>query len=289
MTAAPYQLLPDLAPDDLRRLTESIVANGVEVPVIVDENGDILDGHHRQMIADSLGIECPRIVRSGLSEHQKRIYAAEMNLARRQLTDAQKANVGMVIEPDIAAEAKRRSLANLRQNDSLPIVSIDTIGREGLTPDVVAETVGINSGSTYRRHKELLMELAKEPDGEQLMKHIDDGDWDIKDARQELKRRHAPVRAADPVAKSDQAEQEPAPQSKPSPNPLPPSISAATAMLNLANLPTANVAEAGDYLFDMAKDIDGYLDGLPEIISTMKRVARRARHLRDKPLAQETA
>ena len=53
---APYQLLPDLTEAELRSLAESITEHGVLVPVVIDEEGAVIDGHHRQKIADSLGI-----------------------------------------------------------------------------------------------------------------------------------------------------------------------------------------------------------------------------------------
>ena len=278
MTGAPYQLLPDPAPDDLRRLTESIRANGIEVPVVVDEDGNILDGHHRQMIADSLGLECPRVIKRGLNEDQKRIYAVEMNLARRQLTGAQKVLLGKKIEPNIAAEAKARMQhKDPKTGENTYGQSTVGVGSHPQTRDEVAGKVGVGAGVTYQRHKKVLDELANEPDGAQLMEHIESGDWDIKDAREELKRRHNPS----------------PPKDKPAPIYEVPtgmsSISSASAMLELAELVTANIAESGDYLFDMAQDIDAYLDSLPKIISTMKRVARRARHLRDKAISQQAA
>ena len=95
---------------------------------------------------------------------------------RRHLTDAQKTRVGIAIEPDIAAEAKLRSLANLKLPSTPPIGGVE--GRKGYTAAKVAEKLGIGTGKTYAVHKKVLADLAKEPDGEQLMTHIDDGDWD---------------------------------------------------------------------------------------------------------------
>lgn len=55
------------------------------VAIELDEHGAILDGHHRQAIADELGIECPSVTRVGMSEPAKREHAIRLNLARRQL------------------------------------------------------------------------------------------------------------------------------------------------------------------------------------------------------------
>ncbi len=57
--------------------------------MIVDENGAIIDGHHRDMIASELGIDCPRDVRTGLSDVEKRTIAISLNKDRRHLTREQ--------------------------------------------------------------------------------------------------------------------------------------------------------------------------------------------------------
>lgn len=182
-----YQLLPELALDDFERLKASIVERGVKMPVVLDENGEILDGHNRVKIADSLGIEYPRMVESGLDEHEKRIFVAELNAARRQLTDAQKVALGKRIEPDIAARAEKRRLANLRRGDVQP--EVDTCPPREKTRDEVARAVQLGSGRTYERGKQVLDELESQPDGPQLLKHVESGDWTLDDARQELRTR----------------------------------------------------------------------------------------------------
>jgi N6-adenosine-specific RNA methylase IME4/ParB-like chromosome segregation protein Spo0J len=86
-----YQLLPPLSDDDRAALEASIVAHGVLVPVEYDEDGAILDGHHRVEICESLGlVDWPRFVRKGLAETEKRTLARELNVSRRHLTAAQK-------------------------------------------------------------------------------------------------------------------------------------------------------------------------------------------------------
>lgn len=43
----PYQIMPDLTPEEYEALKADIQANGVLIPVEVDEEGNILDGYHR--------------------------------------------------------------------------------------------------------------------------------------------------------------------------------------------------------------------------------------------------
>lgn len=94
MHDAPYQLLPPLSPEDYAALEADIIARGVLVPVEYDEAGNILDGHHRVQICESLGlVDWPRFVRKGLSEDEKRAHARALNLSRRHLTTAQKREI----------------------------------------------------------------------------------------------------------------------------------------------------------------------------------------------------
>lgn len=81
--------MPPLLPSELSALRESIEAHGVQVPVLVDEHGTIIDGNHRDQIATELGIDCPREVRTGLTEADKRALAISLNRDRRHLTRSQ--------------------------------------------------------------------------------------------------------------------------------------------------------------------------------------------------------
>lgn len=181
-----YQLLPSLSTVDIEHLKASIIEHGVQIAVIVDEDGEIIDGHHRAMIADSVGVEYPRDVRHGLNEDQKRILAAELNVARRHLTDAQKVKLGRDIEPSITREARRRQEELGRTQGKEPL---GANAPKGKTRDHVAKSVGLGSGDTYERGKKVLDQLAEEPDAPQLLSHIESGDWDLNDAREELRTR----------------------------------------------------------------------------------------------------
>lgn len=89
--ALKYQVMPPLSADEYEELKADIQARGVLVPVEYDEDGEILDGHHRVQICEELGItEWPRVVRIGLSEAGKLTHARQLNLARRHLDREQK-------------------------------------------------------------------------------------------------------------------------------------------------------------------------------------------------------
>ncbi len=86
-----FQIMPDLNPEEYHNLKQDIAERGVLVPVEYDEDGNILDGHHRVRICRELGIATwPKIIRQGLSGSEKRIHARQLNVARRHLSRDQR-------------------------------------------------------------------------------------------------------------------------------------------------------------------------------------------------------
>lgn len=93
-TPPKYQLMGPLFDDEFEALKLDIGANGVLVAVELDEDGNILDGHHRVRACRELGIsQYPKIIRSGFSEEEKRRHARRLNIARRQLTTEEKRDI----------------------------------------------------------------------------------------------------------------------------------------------------------------------------------------------------
>lgn len=85
-----FQFLPRLTDDEYSALESSIREHGIQVPILVDENKSIIDGHHRAEIAERLGIECPRRFAIDLTDEQKRTLALSLNVDRRHLSRDQR-------------------------------------------------------------------------------------------------------------------------------------------------------------------------------------------------------
>lgn len=118
-----YQTMPDLSPDAYEALKADIKARGVQVPVDLDENGEILDGHQRARICQELGItDYPRIYRVGLTEEQKFEQSLQLNLQRRHLTTEQKREA-------IARQLQRTPEKSDRQVAAALGVSDPTVGK----------------------------------------------------------------------------------------------------------------------------------------------------------------
>ena len=82
-------LLPPLTSEEKEALRASIELEGVREPIVVDEYGQVLDGHHRLAIAPDV----PYRVVAGLTEAEKIAYVYNANLTRRNLSPEQKREV----------------------------------------------------------------------------------------------------------------------------------------------------------------------------------------------------
>jgi len=82
----PYRILPPLTDAEYAALKASIAKRGVLVPVEYDEEGNILDGHHRVQACRELGItNWPCFVRGGMTEDEKIEHVLKLNLLRKHL------------------------------------------------------------------------------------------------------------------------------------------------------------------------------------------------------------
>jgi ParB-like chromosome segregation protein Spo0J len=98
-----YRLLPPLDAETYAGLKANIALNGVQVPVVKDEKGFILDGFARARIAKELAYECPSVTVKGLTEQEKRSQVRALNLAGRQLDFAAKLSAGAQNQPVMGA------------------------------------------------------------------------------------------------------------------------------------------------------------------------------------------
>ena len=115
----PYlDLLPPMADHERQALRNKIETEGYSQnhPILVDESGNVLDGHNRL----SINPDAPVQVIAGLSEAQKRARVITENFARRNLSPEQKKHV----------DKTRKQIA------------ID-LKHDGLTQDEIARVFGV--------------------------------------------------------------------------------------------------------------------------------------------------
>ena len=82
--------MPPLPFAKFKSIFNDIMENGIIIPIIIDEHGNVLDGKHRLIAAHILGIkDLPTKVRPSLAESDKSEFAQTLNVLRRQFTDEQ--------------------------------------------------------------------------------------------------------------------------------------------------------------------------------------------------------
>jgi len=152
-----YQLFNPLRAEEYEALRADIAKRGVLVPVELDEDGHILDGHHRVRACNELGIDYPTVVRAGLDEGGKFEHVLKMNLLRRHLTPVE---WGKAFARLLEAKGVERGPGT--RND-----------KTGATVAQVAEEVGVSKRTAYDRlalaeaadkDPEFAIELSGEPD-----------------------------------------------------------------------------------------------------------------------------
>lgn len=109
-----YQVMPELTEDEYKALKADIAERGVMVPIEFDEDGNVLDGHHRLRACMELKIkDYPKITRTGMTEAEKRIHAMTLNSTRRHLTQEQKREIIRNLIKESPGNCSERELARI--------------------------------------------------------------------------------------------------------------------------------------------------------------------------------
>ncbi len=143
-------------------LKNSINNKGLHLPIIVNQDNVILDGHNRLKICQELGIEPKFEVKKFLDQLQEKEFVIEINLKRRHLNNFQIAELEYKMEEIYKERAKQRSLSNLKNvKENISIAPNDALeldkGKDetGKVSEIIAKKVGL-SPRTYERAKTII-------------------------------------------------------------------------------------------------------------------------------------
>ena len=183
-----YQLLPPLSEEEYAALKEDIAKRGVLVPVEYDEDGNILDGHHRVRACEELGIKnWPSIVRIGMSEDEKAEHVLKLNIARRHLPKEWKQEKAKELREQ---GWSYRRIANILGVDHATIIGwLRDSGGENSPPEVVTGADGKQYPATKPKPEpKPYVIVDKQKDVERVAKAVDKAKDAIPAKRVELKR-----------------------------------------------------------------------------------------------------
>src|SRR5262245_14416292 len=91
---------PRLADDELQALADDIKATGLNEPIVLDAEGQVVDGRNRLAACELAGVE-PRF--TSLGERDPVAYILSANIHRRHLTKSQQAMAIALAYPEPTA------------------------------------------------------------------------------------------------------------------------------------------------------------------------------------------
>jgi ParB-like chromosome segregation protein Spo0J len=89
-------------------LKSSIQEHGQPFPIVVNQDGVILDGHHRYKACHELGIKPSVLVRQFENRLQEKKFIIEVNRSRRHLNEFQRIELQIKLESIESEIAKER-------------------------------------------------------------------------------------------------------------------------------------------------------------------------------------
>jgi SAM-dependent methyltransferase len=152
--------VPPLSRQDYEALKESLKRRGflAKYPIVINANGDVLDGHHRLKLCIELGIEPVFAIQDFAGDEiEEELFVRQINRARRQLPLWQKIEMALEEKPLLAKQAERNMKAG-------KILSPD---KERVHTDKkLASELGIGTGTLWM--VEQVVKAAKESQEEKL-------------------------------------------------------------------------------------------------------------------------
>jgi hypothetical protein len=151
-------LIPALSDSDTEALRLSIKENGQYFPIDVNQDGVILDGHHRYRACQELGIRPAILVRVFENRNLEKKFIIEVNRNRRHLTAFQRIEMQCKLE-SIESELARDRMSDAgkigaekrweKRSDDEPEGSVnneDRVIQNNTTPSIVPKPEGMIKG-----------------------------------------------------------------------------------------------------------------------------------------------
>ncbi len=105
------QLVPKISEAEFKRIKNSIETNGLYVPLILNQDGILLDGYTRLKACKELGIKPRTMVREFKDALDEQKFIIEINLKRRHLILFQIIELGHKLEEIESKNAQKRQSA----------------------------------------------------------------------------------------------------------------------------------------------------------------------------------
>lgn len=190
------ELLPPLSDEKYKQLEKNLLRDGIREPLTV-WNGILIDGHNRYNIARLHNLEFTTVEMAFDSRDAVKIWIADNQFGRRDLTVYERSLLAIKIKPSIAVLAKERQgerndlniVKNSCQSSEEPApVSKSKSARENKTDYQVAQKAGV-SEDTIRKVERIEQQAPPE-----IKAALKSGEMSINAAFQQVKRAEKEVK-----------------------------------------------------------------------------------------------
>ncbi len=166
-------LIPPLSKVEFDLLKQSIKEEGMHVPLIINKQGVVLDGHHRFRACKELGIPLIYITKECKDSLEEKQYLIDVNLRRRQMNEFQRVEIGYTLEDIEKERAKRRmtlgghivGLATKKEDHdnnneverrvASTDATLEPCEEKGKVSEIIAKKIGVST-ATYERGKKII-------------------------------------------------------------------------------------------------------------------------------------
>lgn len=159
-------LVSPLSDQEYKDLKASLTENGQYIPIIVNGQFVVLDGHHRLKACQEIGIEPKFMLKRFDDPLLEQIFVIDTNLKRRHLNNFQRIELALKARPILKLIARKNSSANLpnHKNNDLLSGGIQPLNdcKLGRVNDLIGKKA--NMGKDAVRQVEYILKRASEDD-----------------------------------------------------------------------------------------------------------------------------
>jgi DNA modification methylase len=161
------KLVHSQSKSEFERLKNSIKETGLHLPIIINQDSVILDGHQRYRACSELGLDPTVQIKEFSDPISEKEFVIVINLTRRQLKPFQISELGFKLEEIEREKARIRQLKPLK-NVSDVSISLAPFGaneeeeeKKGKVSKIIANKIG-QSTRTYERNRKIINEGSDE-------------------------------------------------------------------------------------------------------------------------------
>ncbi|MCG8422822.1 MAG: ParB N-terminal domain-containing protein, partial [Proteobacteria bacterium] len=142
------ELMPAMTNEEYEELADSIEAEGLKLPIVLDREGRVLDGLHRQRACIDRGVT-PRYETRDLEGQDALEFVWACNAARRHLEPGQRAALRLRFDGELERLRKSRKPANIRTDSRVENKSAaSSVRGNAATDQLNAKSTSSLSGRT---------------------------------------------------------------------------------------------------------------------------------------------